>query len=61
MQLKVATNAPGDFELYNVVKDVSEESNVAAENPAVVQRLKGLLGSAHTTNPGYPLFPSERK
>ena len=61
VQLKVATNAPGDFELYNVAKDVSEESNVAAENPAVVQRLKGLLGSAHTTNPGYPLFPSERK
>ena len=61
VQLKVATGSPGDFQLYNVADDLSEQTDVAAGHPAVVERLTGLLNKAHRTNPGYPLFPSERK
>ena len=60
VQLQVATNRPSAFELYNVVRDPSEASNVAADHPEKVQELKKLLEAAHEPSPSYPLFLNER-
>jgi arylsulfatase A-like enzyme len=38
--------AAGKMELYNVVNDVGEEREVAAENPAVVKRLMAMAEAA---------------
>jgi arylsulfatase A-like enzyme len=37
-------------ELYNLATDISEEKNVAAENPEVVKELQQLMDSARTDN-----------
>lgn len=60
VQLRVATDQPGEFELYNVVDDVSETSDVSSQHPEKVRELTVLLDNAHQTNQQYPLFPSER-
>lgn len=61
VQLQVATGNPSGFELYNVVTDPSEESDVAAEHPDKVASMQKLLNNAHVPNDSYPLFPSERQ
>ena len=61
VQLQVATDKPSEFELYNVIDDVGEATNVAEQHPQKVRELRVLLETAHTANDQYPLFPSERK
>ena len=60
VQLKVATDRPSEFELFNVTEDVSETRNVASQHPDKVRQLATLLDDAHVPNDRYPLFASER-
>ncbi|MCA9084547.1 MAG: arylsulfatase [Planctomycetaceae bacterium] len=59
VQLKVSTQKPSGFELYNVADDVSEANNVAAAHPEIVKRLSALLEGAHVPSRQYPLFAGE--
>ncbi|MCG8581022.1 MAG: arylsulfatase [Bacteroidales bacterium] len=43
------------IELYNVATDVSETNNVAAQYPEICEELKGLMDSARTEHPEFPL------
>jgi arylsulfatase A-like enzyme len=43
------------LELYDLSKDLSEKQDVAATNPAVVQRLEQLLAGARTDSPAWPI------
>ena len=46
---KLVQPAPGaPFELYDLSKDLAEETNVAADHPDVVKRLSELAASSHT-------------
>jgi arylsulfatase A len=47
--------ASGAFELYDLAKDIGEKSDVAADNPAIVSRLEGIMRAAHTDSPLFPL------
>jgi arylsulfatase A len=46
------------FELYNLENDIGEEHNVAAENPAVMQKIQAICREAHSPErvfePGEP-------
>ena len=59
VQLKVSTQKPSGFELYNVADDVSEANDVAAAHPEIVKRLSALLEGAHVPSRQYPLFAWE--
>ena len=48
-------------ELYNLRNDIGENNNVADEYPEILANLQSLMKAAHTTNPEWPLFPSEAK
>lgn len=61
LQQQVATTTPAPFELYNVVEDISESTNLAQLLPEKVKQLSALLEAAHQPSPEYPLFPSERR
>jgi arylsulfatase A len=50
-------NPSAPIELYDLEKDISEKSNVADENPAVVRELKQLMAEAHTPSELFP-FPA---
>lgn len=60
VQLRVATDNPSDFELYNVADDVAENNDVADRHVDHVSSMTKLMESAHTPNPRYPLFPTEK-
>lgn len=55
IELKLRSDNPV-FELYNVEEDPSETTNVAAENPQIVEELKQLMSEAYETNPVWQLF-----
>ncbi|MEM7603375.1 MAG: sulfatase-like hydrolase/transferase, partial [Verrucomicrobiota bacterium] len=41
----------GEIQLYRVEDDIGEESNVAFDNPEIVDKVEGLFELAHTPNP----------
>ena len=41
------------IELYNLCSDLGETTNVADLHPAVVDRMAGLMESAHTPSPNW--------
>ena len=41
----------GEIELYDVVSDSSEEHNVAADHPEVVERIAAIMEEAHVPSP----------
>jgi arylsulfatase A-like enzyme len=45
----------GPLELYNLEHDLSEEHDVAASNPGVVEQLEQYLSTARTENDAWPL------
>lgn len=46
---------PGNWELYNIAKDVSESNDLAADDPARVQALIGVLRSQTSSNATFPV------
>ena len=46
---------PEVFELYNLRSDAGETTNVAGENPMIVERMRRLMAEAHRFNPRFPL------
>ena len=48
-------------ELYDVSKDISEEKNVANENPKLVEKFSKILESARSNDPNYDLVPVKQK
>ncbi len=55
---KKSDSAP--IELYDLSKDLEEQSNVAAKYPEVVEKMKQLMKEAHTPNPNFK-FPFDKK
>ena len=45
----------GPLELYNLVEDIGEENDVAADHPDIVQRIEAYLKTARTENEFWPL------
>ena len=53
---KAVRHAPGDpLELYDLNKEVSEETNVAGEHPEVVATIESHLKTARTESNEWPL------
>jgi len=48
-------------ELYNLVNDIGEENNVAAENPELVKELLGLMNSSRVDSEDFPFKASVSK
>lgn len=57
--LQVATERPTTYELYNVVSDIAETTNVAEQNQEKVKELNQLLRTSHILNSQFPLYPRE--
>ncbi len=59
---KLYRDAPNQpVELYNLVNDMGETSNVASEHPKIVARLEALLSQAHTESAEFPLASKRQK
>ncbi len=52
---QVKKNADGPVELYDLAKDPKEQHNVAAANPAIVQKIRRYMTEAHVESPIFPL------
>jgi arylsulfatase A-like enzyme len=48
------------FELYDLKNDITEENNVANQNPEIVQNLKQIMRIAHINSDRFPLLKEER-
>lgn len=46
---------PSKLELYDLVKDVREQHDVAAEHPTIVKKLEGVLAEQHTPSKLFPM------
>ena len=51
----------GPIELYDLQKDVGEEQDVAAGQPAVVERIREYLAGARTESAHWPLVKPQRR
>lgn len=51
----VRKGSAGPIELYDLGKDSSEANNLAAANPEIVAKAEGLLKSARTDDPHWPV------
>jgi hypothetical protein len=49
------------LELYDLVKDLSEERNIADRHPEVVRRIETYLQTARTDSPHWPKKPEKKK
>jgi arylsulfatase A-like enzyme len=45
----------GELELYDLEKDLGEETNVAADHPQVVAKIESFLKTARSENPDWPI------
>ncbi len=60
IQLRVGSERPTAYELYNVSADIAETTNVAKQHPEKVKELTNLLRYNHIPNSLFPLYPSEK-
>jgi arylsulfatase len=44
-----------EVELYDLSKDIGETTDVAAEHPEVVQRIREIMQAAHVDSAEFPL------
>jgi arylsulfatase A-like enzyme len=59
---KAVRNGPAAaIELYDLAADAGEKNNLAAEKPDLVKKAEGLMKSARTEDPNWPLKPGARK
>ncbi|RXK61811.1 DUF4976 domain-containing protein [Lacibacter luteus] len=59
VRLNVNKQDDAPVELYDLNTDPSEEKNLAAQYPAVVEKIKQFMKQAHTGNSDWPLLKSE--
>lgn len=59
VRLNVNKDDDAPVELYDLSIDPSEQNNLAANYPAVVERIKQLMKEAHVSNSDWPLLKSE--
>ncbi len=48
------------FELYDLKNDISEQNNLADQNPVIVNQLKKIMEEAHVPSERFPLLKNER-
>ena len=51
----VRVGARSKIELYDLKTDLGEETNVASQNPAVVERIDRIMKTARTDVPEFPI------
>jgi arylsulfatase A-like enzyme len=59
IKLNVNKDACAPVELYDLVADPSENTNVAALYPAIAKQLAAMIQQAHQPNKKWPLLPKE--
>jgi arylsulfatase A-like enzyme len=52
---KAVKNGGQEIELFDLMGDVSETKDVAAQNPEIVQRMHELMDNAHTDSPDWEM------
>jgi len=59
VRLQVRRDADAPLELYDLEADPGETTDVAAEHPGVVARLRARIDAEHTPAADWPLLPAE--
>jgi arylsulfatase len=52
---KMKDKKPGAIELYNLVDDPGEKTNLASRHPDIVDRLRAILHAQHTKSELFPM------
>ncbi|MEM6798952.1 MAG: arylsulfatase [Planctomycetota bacterium] len=60
VRLNVSRDRNTPIELYDLSVDLGETTDVAAEHPEVVARIKAVMKEAHTDSPVFSLFVSKK-
>lgn len=47
VRLKMSNNIQAPIELYDLTSDISEQNNVALENPDIVEKMEGIMKKEH--------------
>lgn len=57
---KAGPQHPSPWELYDIVADPRETTNLAAKRPREVRRLEAVFMSQWTANPEFPMYPGKK-
>jgi arylsulfatase A-like enzyme len=60
VRLDVFTDNPRPTELFDLRADITEKTNVAAGHPGIVEEMELLMKEAHSTMPGFSIYPSDQ-
>jgi arylsulfatase A-like enzyme len=61
VRYNASENPNGSLELYNLEQDVSEENNIAADHPEIVEEMNRIIEQAHRQNPVFTLYQQESR
>ena len=61
VRLNVQDNPDAPIELYDLEKDLKEQSNVAGKHPDIVKKMKTVFDEAHTKSDAFPYRWEEQK